>query len=79
MEDNKKIDKITYFYDNDEYHYLYSGNFLRSSYLDKDDVTNYKYCAVLERLDTNDSSSIWVVDEEFFRNKFISNLFKNNI
>lgn len=78
MEDIKKIDRITYFYNNDEYYYLYSGNFLKSNYLDKDDNINYKYCVVLERIDTSNSSSIWVVDEDFFKNNFISNLFINN-
>lgn len=64
---------MKYYYNNDEYEYLYCANVLNSAYKRNDGNIGYKDVKVFERKD----GTVWIVDNDFFIMNFTSELFIN--
>ncbi len=62
---------MKYYYDNNEYEYLYCANVLNAAYNLNDGNIGYKYVKVFERKD----GTIWIVDNDIFIRRFTSELF----
>ncbi len=62
---------MKYYYDNNEYEYLYCANVLNAAYKRNDGAVGFKDVKVFERKD----GTIWIVDNDIFIRRFTSELF----